>query len=90
MTRIAITVEAYEVIAAPPFGIVARVPTGGSISPGSAQHAARGKGPYVFPGGRPRQPLSVMAMPRLGDEAVDDSFVTALADRDDRLVRPNA
>jgi hypothetical protein len=26
MTRIAITVEAYEVIAAPPFGIVARVP----------------------------------------------------------------
>ena len=41
-----------------------------SISPGSAQHAARGKGPYVFPGGRPRQPLSVMAMtmamPRLG------------------------
>jgi hypothetical protein len=66
MTRIAITVEAYEVIAAPPFGIVARVPPPGgrpeSNSPGSAQHAERGKGPYVFPGGRPRQPLSVMAM----------------------------
>jgi integrase len=28
----------------------------------SAQHAARGKSPYVFPGGRPRQPLSVIAM----------------------------
>ena len=73
MTRIAITVEAYEVIAAPPFDIGPACPTGGrpeSISPGSAQHAARGKGPYVFPGGRPRQPLSVMAMtmamPRLG------------------------
>jgi integrase len=28
------------------------------------QEAKRGKNPYVFPGGRPRQPLSVMAMTR--------------------------
>ena len=27
-----------------------------------AQEAARGKNPYVFPGARPRQPLSIMAM----------------------------
>jgi integrase len=27
-----------------------------------SQETARGKNPYVFPGGRPRQPLSVMAM----------------------------
>jgi integrase len=28
----------------------------------SAQEAVRGKNPYVFPGARPRQPLSIMAM----------------------------
>ena len=36
--------------------------SGAAIAILRAQEAARGKNPYVFPGGRPRQPLSLMAM----------------------------
>ena len=44
-------------------GVEHSVPlSGAALNILSGQQAARGKNPYIFPGGRPRQPLSGMAM----------------------------